>query len=137
LRFEPTFYFPSAVFSGRCITVRAAHITADPEIVAAGWGLTCGTLLSPHIGHTLALPVSLLQHASEPHCIVLELVTALDSLAALSLPHAVAQYGAIDTPAVVDGIGHFTWQFTLLHEVILHLNHAGSNAHYYRDYTLF
>jgi hypothetical protein len=79
----------------------------------------------------LPLPLPLLQHASEPHRIALGLVTALDPLAALSRPHAVAQYGAIDTPAVVDGIGHFTWQFTLLQEVILHLNHAGSNSHYY------
>jgi hypothetical protein len=86
----------------------------------------------PHLSHALALPLPLLQHASEPHCIALVLVTALDPLATLSLPPAVAQYGAIDTPTVVDGIGHFTWQFTLLQEVILHLNHAGSNSLYYR-----
>ena len=50
---------------------------------------------------------------------IVGLVTALDLLAALSLPHAVAQYGAIDSPAVVDCIGYFTWQFTLLQEVIV------------------
>ena len=85
-----------------------------------------------HLSHALplALRLLLLQHASEPHCIVLALVTTLDPLAALSLPHAVAQYGAIDTP-VVDGIGHFTWQFTSLQEVISHLNRAGSNSHNY------
>ena len=52
----------------------------------------------PHLGHALALalPLPLLQHVSEPHCIVLVLVTALDPLATLSLPPAVAQYGAIE-----------------------------------------
>jgi hypothetical protein len=85
-----------------------------------------------HLSHALALalalPLLLLQHASETYCIVLGLVIALDLLAALSLPHAVAQYGAIDSPAVVDCIGYFTWQFTLLQEVIAY---AGSNSHYY------
>ena len=50
----------------------------------------------PHLGHALALALPLLQHASEPHCIVLVLVTALDPLATLSPPPAVAQYGAIE-----------------------------------------
>jgi hypothetical protein len=89
-----------------------------------------------HLSHApalaSALPLPLLQHASEPHCIALGLVTPLDPLAALSLPHAVAQCGD-----VVEGIWHFTWQFTLLQVVILHLNHAGSNSHYYRDYIIF
>ena len=103
----------------------AAQITVDPEIATAGWRSTCGTLLSILVTtHTLALALALslslplLQHAFEPLCIMLGLVTPLDPLAAISLPHAVAQYGVIDTPAVVDGIGHFTWQFTLLHGVI-------------------
>jgi hypothetical protein len=92
----------------QCTAVGAAHITVNPEIAAAGWRLT---LLFPHLGCALALALALplLQHAFEPHCIALGLATALDPLATLSLPHAIAQYGAIGTPAVVDGIGNFTW----------------------------
>ena len=52
-----------------------------------------------------------LQH---DNCIVQVLLTALDALAPLNLPHVVACYGAIDTPAAVDSNGNFTQQFLLL-----------------------
>ena len=58
----------------------------------------------------------LLQHVN---CIVQVLLTALDALVPLNLPRVVACYGAVDTPAVVDGIGHLTQQFMLLQEIIL------------------
>ena len=54
---------------------------------------------------------SLLQHDSEPNCIVQKLIIALDVLAPPNLPCIVARCGAqesVDTPAVVDGIKHFT-----------------------------
>jgi hypothetical protein len=130
LRLVPTFYLPA-----QCTVVGAGspHYSGSRNSCCS-MDIDLGHSSSPHLGHAfaLALPLPLLQHASEPHCIVLALVTALDPLAALSLPHAVAQYRAIDTSAVVNGIGHFTWQFPLIQKVIMHLNHTGSNSHYYR-----
>ena len=112
MQLVPTFYFCSTAS-----VVGAAHNTVDPEIAAAEWRLTCGTLLSPILVMPLPLPCPY-SCCSMPLKPIVGLVTALDLLAALSLPHAVAQYGAIDSPAVVDCIGYFTWQFTLLQEVI-------------------
>ena len=62
--------------------------------------------------------IALLQHDSEPSCIMQGLLTALDALAPLNLPCVMAHCGAVDTPAVVDSIRHFTQQFTLLQEIV-------------------
>ena len=75
----------------------------------------------------LMIGVIVLSHSPAAACqlyraatvVVQVLLTALDALAPPNLPHVVACYGGVDTPAVVNGIGQFTQQFMLLQEMIL------------------
>jgi hypothetical protein len=54
------------------------------------------------------------------------LLTALDALAPLNLPRVVACYGAVDTPAVVDGIRHLHSNSCYCRRLYcMFFNHAG------------
>ena len=73
----------------------------------------------------------LLQHDSEvwTQLYCAEFTNSSRCIAPLNLPHIAACCGAVDTPAVVDGIRHFTQQFTLPQEIILYfLTMRGDHA---------
>ena len=67
------------------------------------------TILSNFV--LIALDLEIATH-DQCHCVI--------SLPCCSMSTALCRcYGALDTPAVVDGIGHLTQQFMLLQEIIL------------------